>query len=256
MPGNNSTVLTDRDLHLLRELAVARVLDREQIKVVAGFGATSTANARLQKLHGAGLLSRYFIGTKFGGTKALYGLSAKGARLAKVPVRVLQRKSDSLLVGDLFVEHQLEINQVWIAAKYRTLPSDVQLVRWLVFPSVLSQSIPLMPDGYFEVKAQSGIHSMFCEVDRGTESLRVWKKKIELYLALATTGEFGKLFRQSRFRVLVIVWSERRLESLRTATRQLTTKIFRFTTLESINRDGLFAPVWSVPEGTERQSLL
>lgn len=254
MPGSNNIVVTARDLHLLRELSVARILDREQIKLVAGFAATSTVNTRLAKLHCQGLLTRFFIGTKVGGTKALYALSAKGARAAQAPVRLLQRRQDSVLVGDQFVEHQLDINQVWIAAKYRPIPNH-ELVRWLTFPLVLSKAIPLMPDGYFEVKCSSDVHSLFCEVDRGTESLRVWTKKVELYLALAASGDFQKLFHQSRFKVLVIAPSERRLESLRKATQKLTTKIFRFSTLEDINRDGLFDSIWLTPVGSDKQSL-
>ena len=51
MPGNNKgIILQDRDRHLLRELAVMRVIDREQAKCVAGFGSTTRANTRLLAL--------------------------------------------------------------------------------------------------------------------------------------------------------------------------------------------------------------
>ncbi len=42
-----SMVIQERDRHLLREAAVMRVIDREQAKIVAGFGSTTRANARL-----------------------------------------------------------------------------------------------------------------------------------------------------------------------------------------------------------------
>src|SRR5665213_2900229 len=52
MAGNDRklVILQDRDMHLMRELAVMRVIDREQAKVVAGFGSTTRANARRQRI--------------------------------------------------------------------------------------------------------------------------------------------------------------------------------------------------------------
>ncbi len=259
MPGNNQqrVVITERDGLLLKELGVARIVDREQAKEIAGFQSTTRANDRLLKLTNSGLLKRFFLGTRAGGTKALYSLSRKGAAVVDVPGRLVRRRQDSLLVGDQFVEHQLSINSIWIQAKFRPIPSfDIQFVRWLTFQSPLSLKTPLIPDGYFELKSPSGTHAMFLEVDRGSESLKVWTRKVSLYLQLAASGEFQELFKTPRFRVLVAVSSERRLETIRRTVRQQTEKIFWFSTLDTINRDGLFAPIWLRPEGAERQSLL
>jgi hypothetical protein len=84
MGGNDRIILQERDLHLFRELAVMRVVDREQAKIVAGFASTSRANARLLALIRAGMLRRFFLGSG-GGRKALYVLSPKGALAAQVP---------------------------------------------------------------------------------------------------------------------------------------------------------------------------
>lgn len=259
MPGSNTcaVVLTDRDRLLLKELATAKVIDREQSKKIAGFKSTTRANDRLLKLTCAGLLRRFFLGTRAGGTKAIYSLSTKGAQAAQVEGRLIKRKSNSLLIGDLFVEHQLAVNSVWIQAKFTPIPiPDVQFYRWLIFPSALSKSTPLMPDGYFELKSSSGMYCLFCEVDRGTESLKVWSRKISLYLQLAASGEFQALFKQSRFRVLVAVLSERRLNILRRTTALHTEKVFWFATLEEINKKGLFASIWKRPVGDEKVPLL
>src|SRR6478752_3394702 len=109
MPGNSacSIVLTDRDRLLLKELAIGEVIDREQAKRIAGFKSTTRANDRLLKLVRAGFLRRFFLGTRAGGTKAIYSLSAKGAQVVHIEGRLIKRKNNSLLVGDLFVEHQL-----------------------------------------------------------------------------------------------------------------------------------------------------
>src|SRR5207247_6662814 len=111
MTGNSrrGLVLQERDRHLLRELSIMRVIDREQAKCVAGFGSTTQVNARLLRLTQAGLLRRSFLGTKAGGQKALYTLSASGAKLARVPFRGLRRKSNEVLIADFFVAHQLAV---------------------------------------------------------------------------------------------------------------------------------------------------
>src|SRR5262249_4020142 len=235
MPGNNTfvIVLTDRDRLLLKELPIGKVIDREQAKKVAGFKSTTRANDRLLKLTRAGFLRRFFLGTRAGGTKAIYSLSARGAQVVQIEGRLIRRKNNSLLVGDLFVEHQLAVNSIWIQAKFAPIPvPDVQFARWLIFQAALSKSTPLVPDGYFELKSTSGMYCLFCEVDRGTESLKIWSRKASLYLQLAASGEFQVLFKQSRFRILVTAPTERRLNTLRRATALHTDKIFWFATLE------------------------
>src|SRR4051812_39611471 len=96
MVGNDHRrlVLQDRDRHLFRELAVLRVIDREQAKIVAGFASTTRTNARLLALSRAGLLRRFFLGTTGGGQKALYALSQKGATLLDLPYRGPRRKQE------------------------------------------------------------------------------------------------------------------------------------------------------------------
>src|SRR5713226_2129503 len=100
-------VLQSRDLHLLKELALMRIIDREQAKTIAGFGSTTRANARLLALTRAGFLRRFFIGTNAGGTKALYAISRQGADLAGIPYRGPRRPNHEILAADSFVQHQL-----------------------------------------------------------------------------------------------------------------------------------------------------
>src|SRR6476646_3837795 len=131
MPGNSNCliVLTDRDRLLLKEIAIGKVIDREQAKKIAGFKSTTRANDRLLKLTRAGFLRRFFLGTRAGGTKAIYSLSAKGAQVVHIEGRLIKRKNNSLLVGDLFIEHQLAVNSIWIEAKFTPLPvPDLQSV--------------------------------------------------------------------------------------------------------------------------------
>ncbi|HEY3826225.1 MAG TPA: hypothetical protein VGL82_16780 [Bryobacteraceae bacterium] len=98
MAGSNHklVIVQARDLHLMRELAVMRVVDREQAKIVAGFRSTTRANTRLLGLTELGYLHRFFWGSVGGARKGLYALSAKGAALAGVPaVRVNKNETPS-----------------------------------------------------------------------------------------------------------------------------------------------------------------
>jgi hypothetical protein len=255
MAGNNRIILQQRDLHLLRELFVTRVMDGEQVKVVAGFGSTTRANTRLLALVRAGLLRRFFLGSG-GGRKALYSLSAKGAHVAEVPARGPRRPQDALLVADYFVGHQLAVNNLYCALKYGaiTVPG-VTFHRWLAFNEPVVPEINLIPDGYVEFATQSGIIGSFLEVDLGHESQSIWKGKAQHYLALALSGTYPKQFGNERFRVLVVANSDRRLHSIRKTVSEITQKIFRFATLGSVHKD-FFAPVWFRATEAQPTSLI
>jgi hypothetical protein len=256
MTGNKSSrvIVTPRDRLLFAELHGAKLMDREQAQLVTAIEAINRANDRLQRLHQAGLVRRYLLGTQAGGRKALYALSPKSAAIIGVEkFWKFQRAENELLVGDAFVEHQLAVNWCWISAKYRLAPG-VEFLRWLRFQSPLSTALPLIPDGYAELN-HGGIHPIFFEVDLGTEPSKVWDKKIALYVKLAASGEFERIFRQTRFKVAVVVSSERRLQSLRKTVSKQTGKIFYFLDLKTIKRDGLFVSRWLRPEGDERVPL-
>ena len=259
MTGNNhkGIVLQDRDRHLLRELGIMRVIDREQAKCVAGFGSTRRANSRLLILARAGLLRRFFLGTKGGGQKALYALSPTGAKLVDVPFRGPRRTQNQVLVADFFVIHQLCINHIYCALKFQPISiPETTFGKWVSFYEPLESGTRLIPDGYFEILSPQKTLAAFLEVDLGHEGLSVWKKKVENYHRYAISGSFAKRFGQPQFRVLVVASSERRMHSLRKATSGLTDKLFWFATFDSIVRDGFWSSVWFRPNHDQRQCLL
>jgi protein involved in plasmid replication-relaxation len=252
-----SMVIQERDRHLLREVAVMRVIDREQAKIVAGFGSTTRANARLLALTRARLLRRFFLGTTAGGAKALYALSEKGARLVGVPETGPRRRQDEAVVADFFIQHQLATNEVYCALKYSNrMPAGIAFKRWMGFPKRPVPGLRLIPDGYIELETPSVVVAAFLEVDLGHERSRVWRDKVRNYLDLAVTGNFEREFKQHRFRVLVVADSERRLSAIRQVVFSATDKIFWFATFESIRNHGIFASVWQRAKGEEPQSLI
>src|ERR1051326_5359309 len=250
MTGNRrvGAIVQERDRHLLRELGVMRVVDREQAQVVAGLPSMRRANRRLLTLVRASLLRRIFVANAKVGQRALYTLSPKaaalvGARLPGLPLRQSQFGASPFLL------HRLAINKIYLTLKYRELPRpDRRLSRWISFREPLSQAIPLTPDSYFELVSDGNAKAMFLEADLGTEALPVWAKKTQLYLQMAHSGGFTDFFRQPPFRVLVIATTERRLENIRAAIAKLADKIFWLSTFDEIKQRGFWSTVWRSEE--------
>jgi len=258
MTGNkldSNIIVQPRDLHLLSEIATLIDVDREMASVIAPFGSKTQAKQRLLELTRAGFLNRYFAGTIAGGRRAFYRLSAKGAALIGAPVHSPNRKQRDFSQGDLFLEHRMRVNSIFLFAKYRPIPHGLRVVRWCTFRESVSKSIGLIPDGYLEIECSGGTRSMFLEVDLGSETLDIWVRKTQRYLQFALTGEFTKLFAHPQFRVLVITDSERRLETIRSTVARSIDRIFWFTTFELIKREGLWNSIWLRPKGDQRQSL-
>jgi hypothetical protein len=247
-------IVQPRDRMFLGELSTMRVIDHEQAKLVAGFGSTSRANKRLLKLTRAGLLRRFFLGSG-GGRKALYSLSAKGALVAQAPLHGLRRRQGAMLVADAYVEHQLAVNAIYCAVKFGTIPlAGVLFHRWIAFSGPIAPELPLIPDGYVEFSTASGPTAMFLEMDLGNESLAIWREKTRQYLALATSGAYRRIFNRERFRVLVVLNSARRLESVRKTVAAMTDKVFRLSTVADA-RSSFFGPVWQKPAGGTPETL-
>jgi hypothetical protein len=162
-----------------------------------------------------------------------------------------------VLVADFFVSHQLAINDLYCGLKFQSiLVPDAKFLKWESFHEALESSTRLIPDGYFEILTPEKTLAAFLEVDLGHEGLSVWKSKIQSYLQYAVSGSFETRFKSPQFRVLVIANTERRMHVLRTATLGLTQKIFWFSTLELVMRDGFWSPVWLRAKGEERRCLL
>jgi hypothetical protein len=169
---------------------------------------------------------------------------------------VVARAENAFLVGDAFVEHQLSINRVYIALKFLPAPAGIRFRSWRSFRETLSRSCAIVPDGYAEIDTPARTLRMFVEVDLGTEGHAVWTNKVQAYLHFAISGEFQERFGAEQFRVLVAANSFQRLERLRKLVGGCTEKIFWFSTLERIQNEGIWSPIWFRPGGSGPQALV
>lgn len=244
-----------RDLGFLRLLATLGVVDRDLFMLVVGFHSVTRANTRLLQLVRAGLLRRFFLGLG-AGRKALYALSPKGAFLAAVPYRGPRRKQEEILIADYYIQHQLAVNRIYATLAHCPIQvPGVAFSRWLSFYESITPARRLIPDGYLELATPAGKLCAFVEVDLGHESLGVWREKALNYREFALSGEFNERFHEERFRVLVLVNSDRRLKSIRNTVTAVTEKLFWFATLEAVNSN-LFAPAWYRARDDQPKPLL
>jgi len=231
--GPEALVIQRRDLLILRSLGTLRILDRVQIEQLAGFHSISRVNVRLSKLRKAGLIYRYYTATSTGGRRSVYSLSKRGALEVHAPSAPLKWRRDSFVLGNAFVAHQLGLNDLIIAA-------SGEGIRWQRPSSILSPTIRLIPDAYIA----DGERSFFVELDLGSESLSVWTEKTSAYVKLAVTGEFRNVIPHSQFAVMVVADDDSRLETLRRHISKQTQKLFWFSTLDTIKRQGFWSASW------------
>jgi Replication-relaxation len=249
MTGNSNIIIQRRDLKILRTVSLLRAVDRTQAMVIGSFGSISRVNATMLRLVKAGLLNRFFLGVGPGTRKAIYTVSSKGAAVAGIEYRRFRRRSDSLYSGDLFLEHQLLLNDIYFSLYKNGDPGTIQ--NWKTFEKSLPGS-SVIPDAYFEILIADTIKPVFLEVDKGTESKKIWKKKTAGYLSFALSGSFEKAFHQTQFRVAVVTTGQSQLRRIQSVLSEQTDKVFWLTTFSDIKSLGFFSAIWLRPKATER----
>jgi hypothetical protein len=254
MSGSNYQLMP-RDLILLRAIAFLRVIDREQARAIGNFNSATRLNYRLAALRSLGLLKQFFVGLGPGTRKGVFSLTRKGAQVAGVVYRRTRFASDATIGFDPFLIHRIAVGDVYIAVMQKSLPEGVRTSTWRFFETPLAGNTHLIPDGYFELHSRDASRGVFLEMDMGTETARIWKKKVAEYLSFAASGGFQEGFGVQQFRVLVITTSAKRLQNLARVISSLTQKLFWLTTLEELKTSGPWVPIWSRPVGGNKHSL-
>ncbi|HEX6369083.1 MAG TPA: replication-relaxation family protein [Longimicrobium sp.] len=220
---------------LLSALDSFRIVDRRQAAALMGFTSIPRVNARLLQLTRAGYLARDFIPVGNFGRRAIY------------------RRKETRPFAFSAVPHQFALNDLELVVR-RSCGDAVRVFRRLYRP--LAATIPLVPDAYGEFVFGSAMYPVFFEVDLGTESRKLWRLKAHHYVSLALSGEFQHQFGHPQFRVAVLAPTARRLQSIREAVAAETSRLFFFSSIDSINSEGVLAQIWLRSEGSETLPLV
>lgn len=242
--------LTGRDRSIVLLVDDRGALTRRQIGKALRFGSVSRVNAVLLRLSQHGYLARRTQGMLHGTKRTVYTLGTNGRELLGQPR--LQR-SQYQRVSDLFLEHRLAVNDVWLA--FQLDYPGFGLTQWLSEAALAKLALGLVPDGYVEYRLHDQSFAAFLETDLGTETIKRFDNKVRGYLELAFGGRYERIFHRRYFRVLVVTDSDRRLVNLRSCIEARTDRIFWLATRTSIDQGSIFDAIWTRPKLTGLQSL-
>jgi hypothetical protein len=239
-------VLTDRDRRVIADVASFQVLSGQQLMRLGHFQSKTRTNSTLARLVRHGYLTRRYQPSVAGTSRALYCPGLKAVALLDGATTELERVRRRIAaLSDLFLAHQLLVTDVRLAflASYR----DYQFLGWQNDTALRPLQLGLIPDGHVEYLYRARQFGAFLEIDRGTEDLARWMRKVQAYLLLTKSDRYRAVFGRPFYRVLVIGESEVRLQNLRTTTAKLTDRIFWFTTLARLLEEGPLPSIWQRP---------
>lgn len=266
--------LTKRDLAILEAVYEYRVLSAKQIQQLFFPYPTGikTARTRLQKLYHHGLVDRKFSGVYFDkmNSPILYVLDKRGAEFLKAAGKFSQEwKRKSKQVGLLFLNHAIAINEVRIAVEIACREFGFEILKWSgeqelkasydrVNVAGVAEPIAVIPDSYFALRTPKGVMHFFLEVDRSTETNKVFRRKIRAYQVYCGSLEAKNRFETNKFRVLTVTANNARLQNLKRSTEASGGKSrFWFTTAAQINpQQVLRGSIWRVAGRNNQISLI
>ncbi len=195
--------ITQRDVTVLRDLALSHVATRDQLMDLGYFNSITRVNTRLRELATIGLVRR--LDTPF----FSQGLHIATKRAAEVVGEKISKLIEGRTSSPRFVQHALSVTNVRIALSRRSSGVwrfEQQL--WRKVPGSVSHEV--RPDGLF-----MGTLPIFIEVDMGHASGSRFKEKLTTYQALARSGNCQSLYGFSQFRVLTVTTGTLRSRHLR-----------------------------------------
>lgn len=276
-----SSLLTERDIMILEDLAKYRFLSPKQIQALY-FSHSQLAYRRLDKLMKKGLINRF---TADEVTSHIYHLDSKGFAILQNSndLRSDEPVSINYIVprNPLFLKHFLLINEFQIHLKLACQERSPDIIfrgfipeyygdgnganrtdRYIQDEVVLENSketITHIPDGVFALMRNQKVALFFVEIDCGTETISNPEKGLLRYLifyARYLEQEKFKRYRKdfdakelNKFRVLIVTSSLRRLKNIQRVISdfspidQIKDVIF-LTVQELISTENIFDTIW------------
>lgn len=243
--------LSERDLAILSDLGRLRLLTGRHIERLHfhhGSPLTSARKTRssLQRLYVQGLivrLDRRIGGIRSGSSGYVYALSADGQRLTQQRGPAggtrLRRPWEP---SQLFTDHILAVSELYVSMQERHREGACELMGfeaepacWRSWHGYGGEQRHVKPDAFVHVGV--GDHEALCfvEVDRGTESLTVIRRKGQAFVDYWRTGieqEHAGIFPS----VLWLTTSARRQEQIIEALARLEPEAWKLFRVDQLTR--------------------
>ncbi|MBS1701418.1 MAG: replication-relaxation family protein [Armatimonadetes bacterium] len=223
--------MTERDIRLIRDIALSHLLSRDQIIALGYFSSITRANTRLRELATKKLIRR--MDTPFF-VQSLYMAGPLAHELLETRVaKLLESRTDS----PRFVRHALAVTNARIALTQKGGEWRFEQQLWRTLPGKTSQT--LRPDGL----VITSTIPIFIEVDMGNVSIPKFKEKLSGYAALAHPEICQSLYGFSEFRLLTVTTGTLRSRNLRSVMPQRSGFAMLCQTFEEIGAS--LIPNWS-----------
>lgn len=286
--------VTERDIEILKNLAKYRYLTTQDVKRLVFRENVNTlrTQVRLKFLSSLGLVNRLMQFNSSGSRKAFaYFLSQQGAEY------LLENNEDvtpsfgkyAHNVKYLHLQHCLDISGFWVTLslaleKEAGLELSLFIPDWQVREKALKEgnvlknkeiwqevSVPntttkltVYPDAIFVISAKDADGNLLqsklfaLEVDRGTESLEILRKKILAYSFAYNQGKFKKYQGSEDFTVLIQTSSPKRASNLRQALIGLQgEEMVWVTSVENVSDNNLLRKdIWIDAKNRKRTILV
>jgi hypothetical protein len=260
--------LQERDFQILRAIAESPACSRANLAALFFNGSYEATKKRVKQLALSGFIQNEGRG---GLGKTILCLTQKGAELLSLNLKtpgfvrtesVSQRmQAHERMLADCqfaFIDNANRENNCFM--EFWTNPGDAAFSVRCADHSVMET---VRPDAFcfFQPVGESRKQFFFFEIDRSTETQGHLIHLAKQYKAFWESGDFAVRFgnpyepRQTSFRVLLILVSQRRLENtLVNLRRQAGIKtLFWLTTFEFFVRDP-FGPIWTCPADSSSSS--
>lgn len=228
----------ERDLRLLHDLFVSRIMTLAHIAALHFEGRAEAAKKRLQKLKAAGLVRERPRAARQPAvlflSKRGYALLHESGRLADLPSMSAAAFERRVRVSELTLRHELDVMTVKsaLAPAIAATPglSVTEFTTWPLlceFPIRIREdgrliNLRVKPDGLLRVQertndGQAFEHAFFLEIDRGSEGLDTLALRARCYREHYASGGYAAALGAARgqftdypFRVLMVFPSEER----------------------------------------------
>jgi hypothetical protein len=198
--------ITKRDVTILRDMALAHALTRDQLIRLGYFGSVTRANTRLRELMAVGLVRR--LSTPFF-HQSIYCVTKQASEVVGERISPLVRGRSA---SPRFLQHALMVTESRLAlteTQGGTWYFEQQLWRKLSDGS----GREVRPDGL----VLSSVASLV-EVDLGHVAPTKFREKLLAYQELALTGQCADLYGFDRFSLLTLTTGKTRARHLNRLT--------------------------------------